>query len=125
MIGAPWVDGETLAAFMGRQNLPGVSFRPVEFVPVKMQGARWPKYENQACNGVRLSVTDRNAFRPVATGICLVDAIRQMYPDHFEWTATIDRLYGSDKLKSKPPFDHDEIDLTHFNAIRRTYLRYN
>ena len=44
-------------------------------------------------------VTDRNAYRPVKTSLLLIDEIRRTHLDKFAWTATIDRLTGSGKVK--------------------------
>lgn len=124
MIGAPWINSDTLLSFLERESLPGVEFMSANFMPVKLPGAKWPKFENQSCRGVQLSVTDRDAFKPVMTGLYVVDAIRHLYPDNFKWTGTFDRLYGSDRFKMGRPFEYKKPDLTLFNKLRRMYLRY-
>ena len=53
LIGAPWIDGERLAARHERARLPGVHFRPAFFEPT------FQKHARQTCGGCQLHVTDR------------------------------------------------------------------
>jgi len=40
------------------------------------------------CNGLEFLVTDRSSFRPVITGIALIQTVAALYPEHTE-----ERLY--------------------------------
>ena len=53
LIGAPWIDGESLAAAMNARGLAGVHFRPVFFEPT------FQKHAKQTCGGCQLHVLDR------------------------------------------------------------------
>ena len=57
------------------------------------------KHAGKTIPAIRFIVTDRNAYRPVRTSLLLIDEIRRQHPQDFGWTATIDRLTGSDKVK--------------------------
>jgi uncharacterized protein YbbC (DUF1343 family)/CubicO group peptidase (beta-lactamase class C family) len=63
VIGAPWLDGQKLAEALNRAGLAGVRFVPVKFTP------KSSKFADEECGGVNVVVTDRGAFRPVATGV--------------------------------------------------------
>ena len=90
IIGAPWIDGEALAAELNAQRLEGVRFRAVIFTP-----SEW-KYTHQQCEGVQVHVTDRAALRPVNMGLHLVRTLREMYPVQFAWRAEhFDVLIGN------------------------------
>jgi uncharacterized protein YbbC (DUF1343 family) len=103
LIGAPWIDGDRLAAEMNRKGLPGAHFRPVFFEPT------FQKHARQTCGGCQIHVTDRRAFRPVRTAVELVAEFRREAPDRFAWREPpyeyehdkepIDILYGSDALR--------------------------
>ena len=103
-VGAPWVDADALAADLNRQALPGVRFEPAEFVPVDLPGqATDPKFEGETVRGVRLVVTDPGAFRPVATGVYVVEAVYRQAPRGAhrryltrDWLA---KLAGTDALR--------------------------
>lgn len=92
--GAPWLDGETLAARMNALELPGMRFRPIYFVP-----AAGP-FAGQECGGVQVHILDRNALRPVALGLHLVAEARALAPDQFAWNAAhFDRLIGDNTTR--------------------------
>ncbi|MCH7497338.1 MAG: DUF1343 domain-containing protein [Candidatus Marinimicrobia bacterium] len=99
--GAPWIDGRGLADMLNRKQLPGVDFEATVFTPRFIKGmAENPKYLDEACGGVRLKITDRETYRPIHTAAVMLHVIRENYPHQFHWRRdSIDRLWGSDKLR--------------------------
>ena len=103
LIGAPWVDGERLAAVMNDRGLPGVHFRAVFFEPT------FQKHARQSCGGCQIHVLDRRTFAPLRTAVELIDAFRRENREAFDWRQPpyeyehdkqpIDILYGSDRLR--------------------------
>lgn len=101
--GAPWVDTDALLARLAREQLPGVSFRPVGFTPT------FDKYRGQSCNGLFIHVNDREAFLPLRTGIAIFQALREVGEGHFGWRAdayefvedvpAFDLLCGTDQVR--------------------------
>ncbi|GIU81142.1 MAG: DUF1343 domain-containing protein [Acidobacteria bacterium] len=79
MIGAPYIDARKLAEEMNALQLPGVIFRPVNFIPT------FQKHSGKSCGGVFLHVTNRREFKPVLTGIALLKTIHDLYPLDFRW----------------------------------------
>ncbi|PAP78788.1 hypothetical protein BSZ37_14610 [Rubrivirga marina] len=103
-VGAPWVDADALAQSLTEAGLPGVRFEPATFTPVDLPGQGTnPKWEGRAISGVRLTVTDPAAFRPVATGVWVVAGVyaqaegndRRDYVKA-DWLA---KLAGTDRLR--------------------------
>lgn len=78
-IGAPWIDGRALAAYLNRRDLPGVRFYPVTFTPEKP----YP-YNGQLCRGVRILVTDRNVLDAPELGVEIAAALHRFYSDQFQ-----------------------------------------
>ena len=74
LIGAPWIDGESLASAMNARGLAGVHFRPVFFEPT------FQKHAKQTCGGCQLHVLDREAFQPVRAAVELIDEFRRQNP---------------------------------------------
>ncbi|APF17392.1 Uncharacterized conserved protein UCP016719 [Caldithrix abyssi DSM 13497] len=99
--GAPWIKTAVLLKELRALNLPGVQFDSTIFKPQSIPGkAVHPKFENQRCYGVRLRVTDRNAFRSFKTGVLVIKALHDLYPDHFAWrVGHFDRLCGTDAVR--------------------------
>jgi len=92
--GAPWADAESLAEALNKEELPGVRFRPVRFVPSAS------KHAGQVCAGCQAHVTDAEAFHPVVTGVTVLATLRRHYPDLFQWRREgdkfpVDRLAGT------------------------------
>jgi uncharacterized protein YbbC (DUF1343 family) len=94
IIGAPYIEPYSLVESLSDERLPGVVFRPMHFEPT------FHKFEGQLCGGLQLHIIDREAFKPVITGIAIVSAIRKLYPDDFGWKDP-PYEYVTDKL----PFD--------------------
>jgi uncharacterized protein YbbC (DUF1343 family) len=101
LCGAPWVDVPALVRRLRDEGLPGVAFRPAWFRPT------FQKFAGRTCGGVQVHVTDRQAFRPVRTGLALLSALRQSCGPEFAWRTepyefvtdrpAIDLLFGSDR----------------------------
>jgi len=79
IVGAPFLDGNRLAARLEALRLPGVRFRALSFRPM------FHKFAGQSCGGVQLHVTDRAVFRPYRAGLALLEAARALAPDEFRW----------------------------------------
>jgi uncharacterized protein YbbC (DUF1343 family) len=94
IIGAPWLDGVTLAERMNELGLDGVRIRPLQFIPTDS------KWQSQCCAGVQLHLTDKQTFRPVTVALHLIAAIKQQHPNQFEWRQShFDRLAGTDEVR--------------------------
>ncbi|HEY7428652.1 MAG TPA: DUF1343 domain-containing protein [Gemmataceae bacterium] len=101
LCGAPWIDAGKLCRRLQREDWPGVCFRPAWFRPT------FQKIAGQMCAGVQLHVTDRQAFRPVRTGLAVLAALRDLSAEAFAWRRepyefiadrpAIDLLFGSDR----------------------------
>jgi uncharacterized protein YbbC (DUF1343 family) len=86
-VGAPWIDGDVLAASLSAEALPGVAFAPEAFTP----DAR--NYAGQVCHGLHITVTDRAQFEPVRTGLAIARALRHTYRREWDFDK-LDRLVG-------------------------------
>jgi uncharacterized protein YbbC (DUF1343 family) len=78
-VGAPWLDGPQLAANLNAQNLPGVRFRSIEFVPT------FHKFADLRCNGVFVHVTDREVFSAFSAYVELLKEVCRQNPARFAW----------------------------------------
>jgi uncharacterized protein YbbC (DUF1343 family) len=96
LIGAPWIDGAELAARLNSLELPGIAAMPAEFVPSSR------KHAGARCGGVRLTVTDARALRPVSGGLHLIAAAIAVNREKFEWNAShFDRLLGRGDVRAR------------------------
>ena len=136
LVGAPWIDAERFAGAMNALDLPGVFFRPAGFEPT------FQKHAKQTCGGCQIHVTDRSAFKPVLTGVALIDMFRRQDPARFAWRQPpyeyehdklpIDILAGSDVLRKQieggTPLDEISArwreEEEAFTRLRRPFLLY-
>jgi len=136
LIGAPWLDGDQLAARMNSVELPGTHFRAAGFEPTFQKHARVP------CGGCQIHVTSRVDFEPVKTGISLLRECYGLAPKQFKWRdppyeyehdkMAIDILAGSASLREQierqvPIAEIAESwapGIAAFEEIREPYLLY-
>lgn len=79
IVGAPFVDGQALAADLAKSGLPGFVARPVTF------HAMFHKHAKTISGGVQIHVTDRRAFRPLATYLALIGMVARRHPEAFRY----------------------------------------
>lgn len=84
VMGAPWIDGNALAQYLGGRAIAGVRFEAVTFTP-----REWT-FAGQPCQGVRIHLTDRDRLDSPLLGIELMAALQRLHGDRF----TIDRTLG-------------------------------
>jgi uncharacterized protein YbbC (DUF1343 family) len=94
-IGAKWLtDAGAIARELNAMSL-GVRFdsvsRPVE---------KGFKFGGDTIPMIRMTIIDRNAVKPIAVGAHLLRAIYERHTAQWQWrTASVDRLFGSDRLR--------------------------
>jgi uncharacterized protein YbbC (DUF1343 family)/CubicO group peptidase (beta-lactamase class C family) len=125
LLGAPWVKGRELAAYLNARGIAGVRFVPVTFTPTAAI------YNGKKCGGVNIVLTERNALDAPELGVELAAALRKLYPADYK----IDRL--PELLVNQAAFDallagrdprriaQDwQEDLEKFELLRKKYLIY-
>jgi uncharacterized protein YbbC (DUF1343 family) len=103
IFGAPFIDADSLVKRLREFKLSGAVFRPFSFQPT------FQKHSGRLCGGAQIHVTSRERFKPFKTGVAVLKAIHDLYPDHFQWKnppyeyenekMPIDILAGTDKLR--------------------------
>lgn len=136
LVGAPWVQAERFADRLQAHGLPGVVFRPAVFEPT------FQKHKGVTCGGCQIHVTDRTAFRAVATGVAVIEELRAADPASFAWRPPpyeyehrlmpIDILAGASTLRTAIERGDAAADIAAtwrddeaaFRTLRTPYLRY-
>jgi uncharacterized protein YbbC (DUF1343 family)/CubicO group peptidase (beta-lactamase class C family) len=75
IIGAPYVDGKTLAADLAAADLKGLRFESARFTPSASV------FAGETCGGVRIFVTDADRCNPLDLGMALVTALHRLHAD--------------------------------------------
>lgn len=79
IVGAPFINSDEYAGALNSLELPGVTFRAVEFLPT------FQKHAETGCGGVFIHVLDREAFKPVITGAAMIKTCFDLYGSEFKW----------------------------------------
>ena len=77
-IGAPWMDGAAVARALSARAIPGVAISPCDDEP------KSSAFAGLACHGVRITITDRRALRPVTLGFEIACALRDLHPKDWD-----------------------------------------
>lgn len=110
ILGAPFIRSEAFCKAFNDRKLPGVVATPVYFTPTAS------KHQGVLCGGIQLHVTREADFRPVETGVRLLDLLRKMYPDDFAFLPPVREdgkrfisLLSGHRDFENPSWDAEEI----------------
>lgn len=78
LIGAPWINGTTLAKKLNEQDFPGVHFEPFKYRPY------YGKFAKQDCQGVLILITNPAKYKPVSTQYLILGILKTLYKTHFQ-----------------------------------------
>jgi uncharacterized protein YbbC (DUF1343 family) len=124
--GAPWIKPEALVTELKRRSIAGVGFEARTFTP------KTGPYAGEKCEGVGLTVVDRDGFRSMLMGLEIAEVLHKLYPQQFQIAkmitllgsqSTVERLeHGDDPKAILAGWD---ADLAKFRAMRAKYLIYH
>lgn len=104
LIGAPWMENDTVVKRMEEKNFAGVRFRSAYFRPT------FSKYRGELCKGLQMHITDPDRFDAFSCTLHLLQMIRKLHPEFAfgcdSGSNFIDNLAGTDALRSAE-FDPD------------------
>jgi uncharacterized protein YbbC (DUF1343 family) len=123
--GAPWLNGDEVAAVLNARNLPGVRFSGQPFIPIA------GLYSGQRCGGVALRVTDRFKVRSMRMGLEIAAILQKLYPKQFDSAKLLELVGNTDTIQQLqtgvPPekiVASWSASLTAFDQMRRRYFLY-
>ena len=123
--GAPWINGEEVAAALNNRHLAGVQFKNQPFIPVG------GLYSGQRCGGVGMRITDRQAVRAMRVGLEIAALLKKLYPDKFDPEKLLFLVGNAETIRQlQAGVSPDQIvdswsaDLATFDTVRRKYFIY-
>lgn len=125
LVGAPWIDGPALAAYLERRGIAGVRFEPAVFTPNS------DRYAGKRCQGIRIVLLDREALDAPRLGMELAVALHRLHPKMFAVKDML-ALLGSRPTLAAIEADKDpaviaqrwQAGVEAFAAMRAKYLLY-
>ncbi len=125
VVGAPYIDGRKLAAYLNQRIVKGVRFVPIKFKP------NASVFKDENLSGINIVITDRDAFNSVKTGIEIAVALRKLYPNDWQVDKYSRLLVNAEILeKLKAGNAPEEIEkswqnsLEEFKKRRASFLLY-
>jgi uncharacterized protein YbbC (DUF1343 family)/CubicO group peptidase (beta-lactamase class C family) len=124
-IGADWIDGRKLAAYLNARAIPGIRVYPTVLRPTASN------FTGKTIEGIRLVITDRDAFSSTGFGVELGAALAKLFPGHMTWEAN-EKLVGGKTIlaalsAAEDPSRIEEryaVDVENFRSKRSEFLLY-
>ncbi len=92
VVGAPWIKSRELAAYLNGRSIQSVRFVPIVFTPSSSN------FAGERCEGVNLTVLDRNTLDSPELGMELASALHKLYPNDFKLEKMADLLVNQTVL---------------------------
>jgi uncharacterized protein YbbC (DUF1343 family) len=124
-VGADWIQGAELAAYLNGRNLAGVRFNPVQRTPTASL------FKGVPIEGVQITVLNRETLRPTRIGLEILSGLQKLYPGRLNfqeaarWLGdeqTIEELKSGENTASIER--RWEAEIEKFQAVRRRHLLY-
>jgi len=123
--GAPWMNGEEVAAALNERHLAGLRFVDQPFIPIG------GPYSGERCGGAGIRITDRAAVRSMRMGLEIAAILSKLYPQQFNIAKLIDLLGNSDTVQQlqsgvapEKIVESWSTSLAEFDKLRRKYFLY-
>jgi uncharacterized protein YbbC (DUF1343 family) len=125
LVGAPWIDGRRLAAYLNARAIPGVSFAATSFTPAA------DRYRSVLCHGIRIILQDRNELDSPTMGIELASALYHLFGKKFQIEKTVGMIGArwvveaiKTEVSTDAIFNRWQASLNEFRRLRARYLLY-
>jgi uncharacterized protein YbbC (DUF1343 family) len=123
--GAPWINGEEVAAALNERHLAGLRFMNQPFIPVI------GLYSGQRCGAVTVRIMDRQAVRAMRMGMEIATILKKLYAEKFDPEKLLVLVGNAETIRElqagMAPEKIEEswsADLSTFDALRRKYFLY-
>jgi len=123
--GAPWINGDEVAAELNARQLPGLRFTGQPFSPVV------GLYGGQRCGGVAVRVTDKQTVRSMRMGVEIATILKKLYPTQFDPAKLVFLVANAETIRQlqegalpEQIVASWESPLHDFDALRRKYFLY-
>lgn len=123
--GAPWLNGDEVAAALNERHLPGLHFAAQPFIPIV------GLYSGQRCGGVAIRITDRYKVRSMHMGLEIAAVLQKLYPKQFDPAKLLELTGNSETVQQlQSGVAPEKIvaswsdSLAAFDKVRRKYFLY-
>ncbi len=124
-MGADFIEGPKLAAYLNKKDIPGLRIYPTSFTPTES------KFKDVHIKGIRFVITARERFDPIRLGLELAAALQHLYPGKVDFEANRLLLGNQDVIRrlsagqsAVEVMDSYRAGLRSFEKLRAKYLLY-
>lgn len=112
IVGAPWINADSLTNALNKLNLQGIAFRPIHFKPF------YATFKDEHCHGVEIHIMNYKQARLSEIQFYIIQELNKLYPakavfnnadkDRFNM---FDKVSGSDQIRLKFSVNHSFNDI--------------
>ncbi|MGB4414251.1 MAG: DUF1343 domain-containing protein [Paludibacter sp.] len=112
IVGAPWINADSLTNVLNKLNLQGIAFRPIHFKPF------YATFKDEHCHGVEIHIMNYKQARLSEIQFYIMQELNKLYPakavfnnadkDRFNM---FDKVSGSDQIRLKFSVNHSFNDI--------------
>ncbi|MGB4576625.1 MAG: DUF1343 domain-containing protein [Paludibacter sp.] len=112
IVGAPWINADSLSNVLNKLNLQGIAFRPIHFKPF------YATFKDEHCHGVEIHIMNYKQARLSEIQFYIMQELNKLYPakavfnnadkDRFNM---FDKVSGSDQIRLKFSVNHSFNDI--------------
>ncbi|MCE5331606.1 MAG: DUF1343 domain-containing protein [Bacteroidales bacterium] len=112
IVGAPWINADSLTNALNKLNLQGIAFRPIHFKPF------YATFKDEHCHGVEIHIMNLKQAQLSEIQFYIMQELNKLYPakavfnnanrDRFNM---FDKVSGSDQIRLKFSVNHSFDDI--------------
>lgn len=129
LFGAPWLEPKKVIDYLNAlPNEEKASFEGLEFLPCSFTPT-FSDFEGEFCKGIEIKIKDKNTVNMFETGLQLIRAIKELYPNKIEFSEHLGNLAGTKKIYEESFNPHEYIkiqksELEKFKKEAKAFLLY-
>ncbi len=123
IVGAPWINADSLSTALNALQLAGIHFRPIHFKPF------YSTFKGEQCEGVQLHITDYKSVRLTEIQFYIMQELARLYPERMVFDCAnpsrfdmFDKVCGTNQIRLRFSEQHRVSDiLTYFRKDEQNF----
>ena len=115
VVGAPWINADSLTNALNSLHLPGITFRPIHFKPF------YSTLKDEHCHGVQIHIMNYSKARLSEIQFYIMQEMNKLYPSKAVFTnanndrfSMFDKVSGSDQIRLRFSVNHSFADIQQY-----------
>jgi uncharacterized protein YbbC (DUF1343 family) len=115
IVGAPWMNADSVSQALNQLNLSGIEFRPLHFKPF------YATFKGEHCQGVQIHIVNYNQVKLSEIQFYIMQVLNKLYPTKAVFAnadtsrfSMFDKVSGSDQIRLKFAEQHKFEDIKQY-----------